>query len=115
MFIAYVIVTIVAAAANFSFAALDFSRSEWVIGNMRSVGVPRPWLFPLGAAKLAGAVGILVGIAVAPIGMAAAVGLILFFVGAIATHLRAGVGNLQYPGGFLALAAASLALQLASL
>jgi hypothetical protein len=115
MFTAYVIVTILAAAANLSFAALDFSRSEWVIGNMTAVGLPPSSLFPLGALKAAGGVGILVGIAVAPIGVAAAVGLTLFFVGAIATHLRAHVGNLQYPGGFLALAVASLALQLASL
>jgi hypothetical protein len=115
MFTGYLIVTILAAAANLSFAALDFSRSEWVIGNMTTVGLPPESLFPLGALKAAGGAGILLGIAVPPIGIAAAIGLILFFVGAIATHLRAHVGNLQYPGGFLVLAAASLALQLASL
>ena len=41
-----------------------------------------------GALKAAGALGLLVGIRVPLIGIATAVGLILFFVGAIIIHLR---------------------------
>jgi hypothetical protein len=43
----------------------------------------------LGTLKAAGALGLLIGIRVPLIGIAAAVGLVLFFVGAIVTHLRA--------------------------
>jgi hypothetical protein len=43
----------------------------------------------LGILKAAGAIGLLVGIGVPLIGTAAAVGLVLFFIGAIITHLRA--------------------------
>jgi hypothetical protein len=46
----------------------------------------------LGALKLAGAAGLLVGLAGLPaIGIAAATGLVLYFIGAVIAHLRAGV------------------------
>lgn len=69
---------------------------------------------PLGVAKAAGAVGLLVGIAVPTIGVAAAVGLVLYFVGAIVTVLRARwPAHLPYPTAFLALAVGALVLRLA--
>jgi len=46
-----------------------------------------PWL---AACEFAGAVGLLIGLAWAPIGIAAAVGLVLYFLGAIVAHLRVG-------------------------
>lgn len=115
MFIAYLIVTVLAAAANTYVAVYDFMRSEWVLANMTKVGLPHSWLFPLGALKAAGALGLLVGIAVPLIGVAAGVGLVLFFVGAIITHIRAHAGAYAYPGTYLLLAVGSLVLRLASL
>lgn len=114
MSIAYVIVIVVTAAANLGVAALDLRRSELVIANMTKVGVPRSWLYPLGALKAAGGVGLLVGIGVPLLALAAATGLCLFFVGAIVTHLRARADVVSdlFPGAFLLLAAASLALQI---
>ena len=66
----------------------------------------------MGAVKLAGAAGLVVGLlGLRALGIAAAVGLILFFVGAVVTHLRAHVlYNIAFPGAFLCLSAASLAL-----
>lgn len=60
-------------------------------------------------AKLAGAFGLLVGLAGFPrLGLAAGVGLIVFFVGALAAHLRAHVlYNIAFPGLYLALAVAA--------
>jgi hypothetical protein len=62
--------------------------------------------------KLAGAAGLIVGLlGLRALGIAAAVGLVLFFVGAVATHLRAQVlYNIAFPGAFLCLSAASLTL-----
>jgi DoxX-like family len=115
MFATYVVVAAVAAAANGSAAGADFARSSWILGNMARYGVPRSWLYPLGAAKALGALGLLVGIAVPPIGMAAAAGLVLFFAGAIVTVLRAKVySHIVYPTTFLLLAAGALVLRLAS-
>jgi hypothetical protein len=43
-----------------------------------------------------------------PLGVAAAVGLVLFFAGALATHIRAHVFyDIAFPGAFFALAVAS--------
>ncbi len=44
----------------------------------------------------------------------AGAGLVLFFVGAVAAHIRARVYyNIAFPGGYLAMAAAALALAVA--
>jgi DoxX-like family len=110
MFAAYIIVTVLAAAANLYAATNDFTRPQWLLANMTKVGVPESWLTPLGVLKAAGAVGLLVGIGVRWIGTAAAVGLTLFFVGALITHLRArdySFGN-GVPVVFLILAVAEL-------
>jgi DoxX-like family len=112
----FVIVTGLTAAANIAAAAVDFRRARWVLANMTSYGVPHSWLVPLGAAKLAGALGLLVGIAVPVVGLAAALGLVLYFVGAAIAVVRARrYSHLLFPGVFLLLAAASLALRLAEL
>src|SRR5712692_5586317 len=88
MFTAYLIVTVLAAAANIFSAACDFIRYKQVSVAMAKAGVPESWMTMLGILKAAGALGLLVGIGVPLIGMAAAVGLILFFVAAIITYLR---------------------------
>jgi len=58
--------------------------------------------------------GLLAGISVPLIGTAAAVGLILFFVGAIITHLRARDCSFRLAVVFFLLAVAALVLRLAS-
>jgi DoxX-like family len=57
-----------------------------VIGGIH--GVPMA-LFPvLGALELAGAVGLVAGIPVEGLGVAAAAGLVAYFIGATASHIR---------------------------
>jgi DoxX-like family len=116
MFIAYVVVTVLAAAANAFAATADFLRPRWLLANMTRVGVPQSRLFPLGALKAAGALGLLVGLGVPLLGVVAAAGLALFFVGAILTHLRAHWYSftLTLPAAFLLLAVGSLGLRLAA-
>ena len=115
MFTAYVVVVAATAAANLAAAAADFLRVEWILGNMTRYGVPHSWLYPLGAAKAAGAVGLLAGLVVPALGIAAAAGLVLYFVGAVISVTRARwYSHLPFPAFFLLLAACSLALGLAS-
>jgi hypothetical protein len=114
MFTAYVIVTFLAAAANIFSAALDFIRYKQILINMARVGVPDSWITILGTLKAAGAIGLLIGIGVPLIGTAAAAGLVLFFVGAIITHLRARDYSFGLAVVFLLLAVAALALRLAT-
>lgn len=109
---AYLAVTLTTAVSTAGIAVADFIPAKFVLANSAEVGVPRSWLPALGAAKLAGAAGLVVGLLGLPwLGIAAAVGLVLFFVGAVATHLRAHVlYNIAFPGAYLCLSAASLAL-----
>ena len=97
-----------AAAANTYAATNDFTGPQWLLTNMSKLGVPDSWLTPLGILKAAGAFGLLVGIGVPWIGTAAAVGLTLFFVGALFTHLRAHNRSVGFPLMFLLLAVAAL-------
>lgn len=54
----------------------------------------------IGVAELAAAVGVLAGLRVRPLGVAAAVGMVLLLIGALVTHSRAGdVAKEQAPAG----------------
>jgi len=112
MFTAYLIVVVLAAAANIFSATCDFVRYKQVAIAMARAGVSESWMTPLGILKAAGALGLLVGIGVPLIGTAAAIGLILFFVGAILTHLRAHDHSFGLAVVFLVLAVAALVLRL---
>jgi hypothetical protein len=98
--------------ANAGAATGDFAKAGFVLKTSDEVGVPRSWVPALGGLKAAGAAGILLGLLGIPlIGIAAAAGLVAFFVGALAFHIRARVlYNIAFPGVFLALAATTLAL-----
>jgi hypothetical protein len=67
----------------------------------------------IGLLEVAGAVGVLIGLALRPLGIAAAAGLVLLSLGAIATHVRASdKPAAALPAvAALALAAAALVLQ----
>lgn len=112
MFTAYVVVTIFTIVANGGIAVAGLVKADFVVANSAAVGVPRSWVPLLATLKAAGAAGLLIGLLGADvIGVSAAIGLVTFFVGAIVAHLRARVfHNLAFPGAFLALAIASLAL-----
>jgi NAD/NADP transhydrogenase alpha subunit len=115
VFTAYVVVTLMAIAANTFAATADFMRYKFVLITAARAGVPESWLTTLGTLKAAGALGLLVGlIGVPPIGTAAAVGIVLFFVGAIVTHLRARDYSIGPAAAFLLLAVAALVLGVAS-
>jgi hypothetical protein len=114
MFTAYIVVTLLTAAANLFSATLDFIRYKQILINMARVGVPESLITILGILKAAGALGLLIGIGVPLIGIAAAVGLVLFFVAAIITHLRARDYSFGLAVVFLLLAVATLVLRLTS-
>ncbi|MEV5013992.1 DoxX family protein [Streptomyces sp. NPDC053780] len=115
MFTAYVAVTVVAIVADAGIAVADLLRARFVLANSAEVGVPASWIPWLAGLKFAGAAGLLVGLFGArPLGIAAGVGLVLFFVGAVAAHVRARVfHNIAFPLGYLALNTAALGLTLA--
>ncbi|MCX5384652.1 DoxX family protein [Streptomyces sp. NBC_00083] len=107
------VVTLLTAALNVAVAAADLAGARFVLANSAEVGVPRTWLPRLAALKLAGAAGLLLGLfsaALRPVGVVAACGLVLLYLGALAFHLRTRVlYNLAFPGFYFATAVASLA------
>ena len=112
---ASVAITMIAVAANgFSgIAALLHFRP--ILPGMAKAAVPESWLtFPIGTLKTAGALGLAVGLVFRPLGIAAAIGLVLFFVCAIYTHIRASDYGPQFglANGFLALNIGALVLTL---
>ncbi|ALC21223.1 DoxX family protein [Streptomyces pristinaespiralis] len=112
---AYVVFTLLAAATSGYSAANHLIRPRWIIDNLTSYGVPLTWLPALGALKGAGVLGLLIGIGWGPIGVAASVGLILYYAGAMLVIACSGRwAHLPAPLPFLLLVAASLALRLAS-
>jgi hypothetical protein len=55
-----------------------------------TVGVPLQYIPMLAACVLAGALGLVLGIWWPPLGAAAGIGLVLYFAGAVVSHLRVG-------------------------
>lgn len=114
MSVLYPLITIITITANLGIGVAGMARAEPVVANAKAVGVAASRVPILGAIKAAGAIGLLVGLlGVGIIGVAAAAGLVAFFVGAVAFHVRARVlHNIAFPGAFLVLAVASLLLAL---
>ena len=115
---AHLVVALVTVAANAFSGIAAIARFAPILPGMARAGVPESWLaFPIGTAKVSGAAGLLLGLVGVPlIGTAAATGLVLFFVCALYTHVRAADYAVQFglANGFLGLAVASLVLGLAS-
>ena len=112
---AYLIVTVAAIAANGFSGVAALLHFKPIMPGMERAGVPISWLtFPIGTLKTAGALGLAAGLAFRPLGVAAAIGLILFFVCAVYTHIRAHDYGAQFylANGFLALNVAALVLAL---
>lgn len=109
----YVTVTLIAILINAWAASADFMRAKFVLANSAELGVPPDWVFPLGLLKAAGAIGLLLGLFGVPlIGLAAAVGLVLFFVGALVVHAKARVWhNIAVPLVFEVVAVGAFLVQ----
>ncbi|WP_412537960.1 DoxX family protein [Longispora sp. K20-0274] len=108
---AYTVVTVLA-ALWVGFSAFSLARkADFVTQPLIEYGVPRAWWGWLAAAKGAGSLGMLVGLAFRPLGVAAAIGLILYFLGAVIAVLRArSYKTVAFPVLYLAPVAAALLL-----
>ena len=72
------------------------SKQAALVETLSQVGVRENQVPMLGALEVAGAIGLLVGIWVTPIGIAAAIGLACYFLGAVIAHLRKGHGVQEF-------------------
>ncbi|MGW9074585.1 DoxX family protein [Streptomyces yangpuensis] len=111
MFIAYAIVGGLLALALAASAAFSLQRNEQIVASMRKVQVPDSWLPRLAALKAAGAIGLIAGLWITPLGVAAAVGVTLYFIGAVISHLRVRDYELAPAAVLTLVAAAALTLR----
>ncbi|PXX64229.1 DoxX-like protein [Nocardia tenerifensis] len=114
MNVAYYIVGVLAALwIGFSGYSLA-TKKQFVVEPLEQYGVPRSRWNWLALAKAAGALGLIVGFFLPAIGVAAAICLIAYFLGASATAIRArSYQTAVFPVLYLVPAAATLILQLA--
>jgi hypothetical protein len=86
--IAMIIVSSLLTLAAFASAGAKLSKSPQVIEGLTHVGVKENQVPLLALLEIAGGVGLLVGFALKDLGRLAAVGLVLYFAGAVVAHLR---------------------------
>jgi hypothetical protein len=89
MFILLTVVTVVLSVALLASAGAKLTKQPALVEGMTKVDVPIDKIWMLAVLEIAGAVGMLVGLRVMPLGLAAAIGVVLYFVGAIIFHVRA--------------------------
>ena len=81
---------VVLAAGWIGFSAFSlWTRKAFVTDNLVAYGVPERWWPWLAVAKGLGAAGLLAGLALPAIGVAAAAALLAYFLGAVITIMRA--------------------------
>lgn len=112
MFAAYIAVTLATAVLTGSAAVANLVGHDYPTSQADQLSVPRSWIAPLGVLLGAGALGLLAGIVVPVLGALAAGGLVLYFVCALAAHVRAGDRHLGPWALYFCLAAGAFGLNL---
>lgn len=113
MFPPYLILTLITAVAAGVGCWMNYTRHAIPLAAAQAVQVPQSWTVPLGTLLGAGALGLLAGLGVPILGIAAASGLVLYFVAAIIAHLRVGDHALGPAVASLVLTTGNLAVTLA--
>ena len=101
MFILCVILSVLLAAAALASAAAKLTKQPRVIESIGGTGVPLRLFGGLATLEILGALGVLIGLAVPSLGIAAGTGLALYFLGAIIAHVRVKDGPQAYGPPFV--------------
>ncbi len=116
LFFATIIISSLVALALAYAALRKRSHAPEVVRSYARVGVPEAALDALALTLVAAAAGLLVGLVWVPVGIAAAAGLVVYFVVAVAAHVRANdLRNVATPLVILVLVGSVLLLRLASM
>ncbi len=115
MFLATAIVSILLAALLAYAAVRKLSHRPEVVASYELVGVPEERLNLLAVTLLAGAAGLLLGLAWRPIGIAAAGAVAVYFLVAISAHIRSrDLAHIGTPIAIEILAVAATVVRIAS-
>lgn len=86
----YFVLALTAGVLNLGSGIASISRVKIIYPLLDGVNVPHSMLvFPIGVLKAAGGAGLLAGLVVPPVGVAAAAGLVLFWTCALYSHVLA--------------------------
>ncbi|WP_033222150.1 DoxX family protein [Kitasatospora phosalacinea] len=108
MFVALTVVTVLMSAILLASAGAKSLRTRHITEQMTTLGIPSGLMTFLIGAQVAGAAGAVAGLRWGPLGIAAAIGLTLYFAGAVVAHLR--VGDLKGTSPAAVLTVVSVAL-----
>src|SRR5690606_16274285 len=87
MFPAYLLVSLLLAALLVYAGVRKLSHRPAVVASYAKVGVPEERLNLLAAVLFAGAAGLVAGVFIEPLGIAAAAGLVIYFLAALTAHV----------------------------
>jgi len=88
MFVTAAVVSALFAAMLLASGAGKLARQPRQVETMKHVGFPVDKMWLLALAEIAGAAGLIVGLFWWPIGVAAGIGVVLYFAGAVGSHRR---------------------------
>ncbi|MFD8804677.1 DoxX family protein [Streptomyces sp. NPDC059597] len=108
MFVSLAVLTVFMSAVLLASAGAKSLRTRHITEQMSTLGVPEGMMAFLMGAQIAGAAGAIAGLWWGPVGIAAAIGLTLYFAGAVAFHLRVGDRKGAAPAGILTMASVAL-------
>lgn len=108
MFAVHLAVTLLTALVCAAASVANLTGHRYPKAQADQLGVPHAWIPALGVLLGAGAAGLLAGFAVPVLGVLAASGLVLYFLGALVAHLRVRDTHLGPWSFFFGLALASV-------
>lgn len=111
---AYLVIAVVLALALVGLAVGKLTRNDAVAKTLSAAGVSDAMYVPLALVELLGAAGLVIGIWVPWLGVAAAVGVVAYFAGAVLFHVRAKDPGVMPPIALGLLGVAALATRLLS-
>ena len=112
MFLACAVIVSLLSLALLGSAAGKLTKHPKVVESLGKCGVPSSWHPRLAVAEIAGALGMVLGLWVPALGVAAAVGVVLYFVGAVIAHVRVSDSEVAAPIVFIVLAVVVIVLRI---
>ncbi|GGS84596.1 DoxX family protein [Nonomuraea spiralis] len=89
MFIAFAVLSVLLALAFAGAGYPKLSGQDAMAAQLGKLGVPAGFMRVIGALEILGAAGLIAGLWIEPLGVAAATGLALLMAGAVVTHVKA--------------------------
>ncbi|MFE5402744.1 DoxX family protein [Streptomyces sp. NPDC056580] len=108
VFVSLAVVTVLMSVVLLVSAAAKSLRTRHIAEQMSALGIPPGMMTFLICAQVAGAAGAVAGLRWEPVGIAAAIGLTLYFAGAVAAHLRVGDREGALPAAVLTVVSVTL-------